>query len=496
MYLFEGPPPTTPILTINAGSLAGGYTVALPSNSVGDDGVGNITRPNNIPITSNIVVVDDGTAIPEEGCNALINGAQLNGKIAFIRRGACNFTVKIQNAQDAGAVAVIVGNHNNPTNDPDYVDYVAMYGVTDPVFTIPSIFINYADGQAIVDAVGSAETLNATIVFEETNHLDGSLDNGIVAHEYAHGISTRLTGGADNSDCLNSTFQAGEGWSDWFALMVTMKATDVGTDGRGIGTYAFSQAIDGPGLRFRQYSTDFAINEYTYEDTNDNTEIGTDPDTGNPIILNRFIYHHGTIWATMLWDLTWAYIDKYGFDPDLFNGTGGYNRVMDVVIEGLKLQGCSPEYIESRDAILAADTALTGGEDQCLIWEVFARRGLGVNASEGIPFKLEDQVSGFTTPDSSDPSLANCTTLSTDSFTSKDYKVYPNPTNNKLTIKTSKNLGDAVLNLVDINGRLVKIKKAKLLGEVELNVSNLSSGLYILNIKVNHISINEKIIIY
>ena len=57
-----------------------------------------------------------------EGCNTLINGAELNGKIAVIKRGSCNFTTKIQNAQNAGAVGVIMVNHNNPTNDPTYTN--------------------------------------------------------------------------------------------------------------------------------------------------------------------------------------------------------------------------------------------------------------------------------------------------------------------------------------------------------------------------------------
>ncbi|WP_223549414.1 T9SS-dependent M36 family metallopeptidase [Aestuariivivens sp. NBU2969] len=495
MYLFDTPIP--PLLNINGGTLAGEYLAVLPSDGEGDDGVGNITRPTDVPITADLVIVDDGTAAGEEGCNALTNGAAVSGKIALIRRGSCNFTVKIQNAQDAGAVAVIVANHNNPTNDPNYSEYVAMYGVTDPPFTIPSIFINYTDGQAFFDAIGNGETINATIVNNQGVQLDGSLDNGIIIHEYAHGISTRLTGGASTSDCLESTFQAGEGWSDWFALMLTMKSSDVGTDGRGIGNYAFSQPVDGPGIRFRRYSTDFAINDYTYGDTNDNTEIGTDPDTGDPIILNRFIYYHGEIWANMLWDLTWAYIDKYGFDSDLFNGSGGNNRVLNVVIEGLKLQGCNPEYLEARDAILAADVALYNGADQCLIWEVFARRGLGVNASEGIPFKLEDQVEDFTTPDPGDPSLANCTTLSTSTVAFKNYKVYPNPARNQITIEAYTNLGEVSVQLMDINGRIVLRKDNESLnGKLILAVKHVNPGLYLLNIKGDNGNAVEKVIIH
>jgi hypothetical protein len=29
----------------------------------------------------------------------------------------------------------------------------------------------------------------------------------------------------------------------------------------------------------------------------------------------------GSVWATMLWDLTWAYVNKYGFDNNKYTGT-------------------------------------------------------------------------------------------------------------------------------------------------------------------------------
>ena len=64
---------------------------------------------------------------------------------------------------------------------------------------------------------------------------DGDFDNGVVVHEYGHGISTRLTGGAGSSGCLNNTEQMGEGWSDYFGLVLTMEPGDAGTDSRGIG---------------------------------------------------------------------------------------------------------------------------------------------------------------------------------------------------------------------------------------------------------------------
>ena len=53
---------------------------------------------------------------------------------------------------------------------------------------------------------------------------DGALDNGVVIHEYGHGVSNRLTGGPANSACLNNSEQMGEGWSDYLALVMTMEA--------------------------------------------------------------------------------------------------------------------------------------------------------------------------------------------------------------------------------------------------------------------------------
>ena len=211
---------------------------------------------------------------------------------------------------------------------------------------------------------------------------DGDLDNGIIAHEFGHGIHTRLGGGPANSGCMQNEEQQGEGWADWFGLMVTMEPGDVGSDGRGIGTYASGQSVNGGGIRTYRYSTNTGVNPHTYDSIK--TEVAP--------------HGVGSVWCAMLWDLTWAYVDKYGFDADLYNGTGGNNKVMQLVLDGLKLQPCSSGFVDSRDAILAADVALTGGVDQCLIWEVFAARGLGASADQGVSSSKSDGTQAFDMP--------------------------------------------------------------------------------------------------
>ena len=49
---------------------------------------------------------------------------------------------------------------------------------------------------------------------------DGDVDNGVIVHEFGHGISTRLTGGPSQSGCLGSAEQMGEGWSGLFCFNV------------------------------------------------------------------------------------------------------------------------------------------------------------------------------------------------------------------------------------------------------------------------------------
>lgn len=211
---------------------------------------------------------------------------------------------------------------------------------------------------------------------------DGDLDNNIVAHEYGHGISIRLGGGPNNSSCLSGQEQQGEGWADWVGLVITMKPSDVATTNRSIANYSRNLP---QGIRPYYYTTNMAVNPHTYDD----------------IKVESVPHGVGSVWCAMLWDLTWAYIDKYGFDPDVYNGNGGNNKVMQLVLDGLKLQPCGSGFVDSRDALLAADVALTGGQDQCLIWEVFARRGLGVSAIQGTSGSRADGTEAFDMPASS-----------------------------------------------------------------------------------------------
>lgn len=109
------------------------------------------------PLTGDLVIFDDGTGDPYDACEPAVNAAQLNGNIAVIRRGSCEFGCKAEEAQNAGAVAVIVVN--NVAGAP-----IAMgEGVCGVNVTIPAIMIGQTDGEALIADIEGGSTVNTTI---------------------------------------------------------------------------------------------------------------------------------------------------------------------------------------------------------------------------------------------------------------------------------------------------------------------------------------------
>ncbi len=214
-----------------------------------------------------------------------------------------------------------------------------------------------------------------------TPNRDGDFDNGIIAHEYGHGISNRLVGGPSNTSCLGNTQQAGEGLSDWWALYYTQpNDTSSAARLRGIGTYALGQPVTGQGIRNDYYDGDPAVNTEPFENLWTYQSI-----TGAAVP-----HGVGSRWAQAYWQVTWALIDEHGYNPDIdaFTGTAadaGNIRAMYYIVEGLKNTACSPTFTNIRDGIIQAATAAQpyNAADVCLIWEAFAEYGLGANAVSG-----------------------------------------------------------------------------------------------------------------
>lgn len=112
------------------------------------------TMDLDVPLCADVVAVNSkGGATPTpnskaEGCDSILNAADIKGKIALVRRsaagaGSCDFLTKVANAQKAGAIAVII--YDNVANTAP-----ALMTGTNASITIPSCRISLEDGLPIV----------------------------------------------------------------------------------------------------------------------------------------------------------------------------------------------------------------------------------------------------------------------------------------------------------------------------------------------------------
>ncbi|REJ79164.1 MAG: hypothetical protein DWQ47_06910 [Acidobacteria bacterium] len=230
-----------------------------------------------------------------------------------------------------------------------------------------------------------------------TPDRDGTADADIIIHEVTHGLSNRLHG---NSSGLSSNMSRGmgEGWSDFYAFCMLSSSTDpiegvyaggghVLLDGFGaIGTANYYYGIrrfpkatmsstGGPG--------NLPHNPMTFADI-DQSQIdltdGAFPAMSGPHISTSASQVHaaGEIWSSALWEVRALMIARLGH-------VAGNDRVLQVVTDGMKLAPLAPTFIQERDAIIAAASALpVAPEAQADVDDVregFRIRGMGFSAS-------------------------------------------------------------------------------------------------------------------
>lgn len=349
MFLFVQPP--SPSLEVSTPPGIAGSYAASPA------AFGGATSGLPGSVVQALDPADGAGPSVTDACSTLTNAGAVLGKIAIVDRGTCLFVEKTANVQAAGAIGILVVNNAGD-------GLVTMAG-GDPSLLIPALFLGQSDGSLIQGQLGTGVT--ATLITPAKR--SASLDNSIVAHEYGHGLSNRLTGGSSDVGCLGTAQSGGmgEGWSDWLALTLTAKAADTAIQARSLGTYALGEPTTGTGIRNHPYSRDLGVSPLTLAD------IAT---------LNQ-PHGVGEVWASALWDVYGNLVDHYGFDADFHAGVGGNNLLMQVVLDAMKLQPCSPTFLEARDALLTADANANAGVNQCLLWEAFARRGIGVSATSG-----------------------------------------------------------------------------------------------------------------
>lgn len=418
--------------------------------------------------TGQAVTGDLALPTPIDAC-ANVAAGSLTGKIAVVQAStACPNLIKLKNVQDAGAIGAVYYHLTSDTPP-------TMGGGNNEELIIPAIIVGKTEGDFLVNEITGGTVINTTLKYDFNGFKHSGWDNGIVAHEYGHGISNRLT--ADGYDCLYYPEQMGEGWSDFFALMLTTRPGDTSSLARSMGTYTMNQLPTDLGIRPAKYSPDFGINNYTYGRTN--SAIGA--------------HAVGFIWATMLWDLAWKYIEKYGYNSDvLASTTSGNAKVLQIVMDGLKLQTCNPTFIDGRNAILQADAIGNASADKCLIWKAFAKRGLGVNASYGNIFSMKDQVEDFTIPAECNAILA---TGEAKAINNK-FIVFPNPTYDEFFVgNIDQSFKEVKIKVFDMAGKLIFSDSRDSGSKKAISTKDLQKGVYMVNIQQGDKTQTEKLIV-
>jgi hypothetical protein len=263
---------------------------------------------------------------PAAGCTAAAAGS-LSGKVAIIDRGTCDFTVKVLNAQNAGATAAIIANNvaGNPFGP----------GGTNRKIKIPSAMVSQTDGTALHGFAGQSSRLhNYTVT---PLQIDGDIDADIVFHEYGHGLTWRMIGGMSGK----IAGAIGEGAADVNAFLINR-------DDR-IGEYAYSDPL--------------GIRRYPYDDY----QLSYKDFTGAEV------HNDGEIYAAAMWQVYQNYLAANLQESD----------VQEDFVDGMNFTPTTPTFENMRDGMISS-VNVSNPSRACLIWRGFASKGIGVGSSTTI----------------------------------------------------------------------------------------------------------------
>lgn len=329
-----------------------------------------------------VLAADDQGADPADACEPLVG--DVTGKIVLVHRGLCSFIQKAQNVQKAGGSGVVIANvaTSAQATAPPFMGGTDM---TNSV-TVPILSVALADGQALEAALPGGATVQMRRLLQ--TDLDGGIDTTIVAHEWGHVISGRLINDG-NGLTTNQAGGLGEGWADFSALLLMVRADDIlSPSGAGwAGAYpngAYATSGGGAdfyfGIRRVPYSIDFSKDPLTLKHIANGTPLPANVPIsfGEDGSFNAEVHATGEVWASMLWECYAALLR----DPR-HTFAQAQEKMKRYYVASLKLTPPDPTILEARDAVLAAAFAADEG-DYRLFWSAFGRRGAGVGA-EGPP---------------------------------------------------------------------------------------------------------------
>jgi hypothetical protein len=390
--------------------------------------------------------------IPVTGCTAA-SFTGLAGKFVLVDRqptggtGSCSIGTKLNNAMAAGAAGFILVNlSTTPTT------LVTVTGSL-PSFTIPFLAITWNSAAGIKTQLAAAQTVSARMRRDAGVDRDGSIDNQIVAHEWGHYITNRLIG---NANGLSTTHAGGlgEGWGDFHAMMLTVRADDVNTPSNAnwngayaLATYATSGSGNNGyyyGIRRYPYSTDMNKNPLTFKHIHDGVALPTEIPVNQNGGLNSEVHNTGEVWTTMLWECYASLLR----DSDRLNFAEAQERMKYYLVASYKMTPVDPTLLEARDALLAAAFAFDAADGQ-LFLQAFAKRGAGAGAVA--PDRYSRDNSGVVESFTSGANLLFVGATLDDGVESCDNDGYLDNGEQGLLKVTIKNTGSQALNATTAN---------------------------------------------
>jgi hypothetical protein len=277
-------------------------------------------------------------------------------------------------------------------------------------------------------ADGNNPRMQMFVCDRATPLLDGDLDNSVIVHEYGHGVHHRIV----PTSCSPGYQGMGEGWSDYFAVALLAEPGDDITGQYNVGHWLGNITTPGQNFRRQPYSTDQSVFTRTYADITDNAvcevrlcsdgantcSADSDCNAGQTCDRQSCAFHFdcavpqqpfdlmdcqpethntGELWAETLWLARANLVIKYGFGV-------GDTTMNTLVVEGMKVTNPDPSFLDARDGVLLADLAINAGVNQCLLWDAFARMGLGLSA-QTVDKNDINPLEAFDTPAACTPNI-------------------------------------------------------------------------------------------
>ncbi|WP_169558684.1 M36 family metallopeptidase [Myxococcus stipitatus] len=311
----------------------------------------------------------DGTGTTTDACEPLQN--TVTNAIVLADRGTCNMKLKAVNAQSANAAALII--INNTPGDPAPTMPDVDPGLTT---TLPVLSVSFEDGQALKDLLTQG-SLSGTLSRSATPERDASLDNTVVAHEWGHILFRRLVG------CTSPQCRAmSEGWSDFVALHMMVRAGDAANGMYAIGAFAGDALGDSSyyGVRRSPYSRDLTRNGFQFHHIADGQPLPDQTFLRDFGLENSEIHNAGEIWASMLFEAYQSLLDDTrGGTPRIGTFEEARRRMATYVVESMLMAPSNVTFTEQRDLLLMVANERDPADMHALA-QGFARRGAGTCA--------------------------------------------------------------------------------------------------------------------